>query len=52
MTGKLVDTYLDGYVNAGYYNAEINGINLSSGVYFYTLTSNGLTDTKKMILIK
>lgn len=52
VTGKLVDTYLDGYVNAGYYNAEINGTNLSSGVYFYTLTSNGLTDTKKMILIK
>lgn len=52
VTGKLVDTYLDGYVNAGYYNAEINGANLSSGVYFYTLTANGLTDTKKMILIK
>ncbi len=52
VTGKVIDKYLDGYVNAGYYNAEINGTKLSSGVYFYTLTSNGMTETKKMILLK
>jgi hypothetical protein len=52
VTGKLVDTYLDSYVNAGYYNAEITSANLSSGVYFYTLQGEGFTDTKKMILIK
>jgi len=52
VTGKLVDTYLDGYVTAGYYNAEINGSELSSGVYFYTLKSEGFTETKKMMLVK
>jgi hypothetical protein len=52
ITGKLIETYLDSYVNAGYYNAEINGTNLSSGVFFYTLQGEGFTDTKKMILIK
>jgi hypothetical protein len=52
ITGKLIDTYLDSRVNAGYYNAEIDGTKLSSGVYFYTLTADGYTDTKKMVLIK
>jgi flagellar hook assembly protein FlgD len=52
ITGKLVATYLNDYVTKGVYNAEIDGTNLSSGVYFYTLKTNGLTDTKKMILIK
>jgi hypothetical protein len=52
VTGKLVDTYLDGTINAGYYNAEITSTNLSSGVYFYTLQGEGFTDTKKMVLLK
>lgn len=52
VTGKLVATYLEGYVTAGYYNAEINGNELSSGVYFYTLKTEGYTDTKKMMLVK
>lgn len=52
ITGKLIDTYLDSRVNTGYYNAEIDGTKLSSGVYFYTLTADGFTDTKKMVLIK
>jgi hypothetical protein len=52
ITGKLVDTYLDAYISAGVYNADINGAQLSSGVYFYTLQGEGFTDTKKMILIK
>jgi hypothetical protein len=52
VTGKLIDTYLDSYITSGYYNAEIDGTRLSSGVYFYTLQGEGFTDTKKMILIK
>lgn len=52
VTGRLVATYLDGFVEAGNYNAEINGKELSSGIYYYTLIANGLTDTKKMILIR
>lgn len=52
ITGKLIATYLDGYVNAGYYNAEITSTNLASGVYFYTLQGEGFSETKKMILTK
>jgi len=52
ITGKLVATYLNDYVTKGVYNAEIDGTNLSSGVYFYTLKTDGFTDTKKMVLIK
>lgn len=52
ITGKLVHVYLDGFVNAGYYNAEIDGTTLSSGVYFYKLSSNDFSDVKRMILVK
>ncbi len=50
--GKLVDTYYDGFINAGVYNAQIDAANYASGIYFYTLTSKDFTETKKMNLIK
>lgn len=38
---------------AGNYSIEFNANNLSSGIYFYSLYSNGiLKDTKRMILVK
>lgn len=52
ITGKLIEVYLDGFVNAGYYNAEVDGTKLASGVYFYRLTAEGFTDVKRMILVK
>ena len=52
MLGNLVETYLDGFVKAGSYNAEINASNWASGVYFYTLISGNFVETKKMMLVK
>ena len=52
MLGKLVDVYMDGFIKAGYYNAEVDGTKLTSGVYFYTLKASNYTETKKMLLIK
>jgi hypothetical protein len=52
ITGKLVSTYLEEYINAGIYNVDFDASNLSSGVYFYTLTTSDFTDTKKMLLIR
>lgn len=45
---KLVQTDL----NAGTYRYELNGSNLSSGIYFYTLRTEGFAQTKRMVLLK
>jgi hypothetical protein len=52
VSGKLVATYLDEYVKAGHYNAEVDGRDLSSGTYFYTLKAGDFMETKKMVLLK
>ena len=51
--GNEVASYIDnGFLKAGTYNAEFDGSKLASGVYFYTLSTNDFTATKKMILTK
>jgi hypothetical protein len=52
ITGKEVSILIREKLNAGYYETEFNGSNLSSGIYFYKLVSGVFTETKKMILIK
>jgi len=50
--GKAVMTLVDEQQNAGTYTVRLNGSHLSSGCYFYTLTSGGRTMTKKLLLMK
>jgi hypothetical protein len=50
--GNLIFTIYDGYKLAGVYNASFDGSGLSSGIYFYKISSDNFTDTKKMILTK
>lgn len=50
--GKLVKEILNDELEAGEYNLEFNANGLSSGTYFYQLTSGNFRETKKMILIK
>lgn len=50
--GNLVYTIYDGYKAAGEYSAKFDGSNLSSGIYFYKISSGGFNDVKKMILMK
>jgi hypothetical protein len=45
---KLVDEKL----NTGTYKVDFNGTNLSTGIYFYKLETEGFTETKRMILLK
>lgn len=52
VTGRLVETYLDGFVKAGNYNIEVDASKYASGVYFYTLYTKDFVQTKKMIVLK
>jgi hypothetical protein len=50
--GQKVAAYLDGFIKAGNYNAEIDASQWASGVYFYTLSAKDFIQTRKMILVK
>ena len=50
--GRLVSTLLDDVREPGRYTAEFSGNGLPSGVYFYRMYTDGLTLTKKMMLMK
>lgn len=53
MSGQEVATLIDNQLLApGIRKVTFDGSNLSSGIYFYNLTTNEFFDTKKMILIK
>jgi len=51
--GNEVTTLVSNLLAPGIYSSNFDASNLSSGIYFYTLTSDGQKiDSKKMILIK
>jgi hypothetical protein len=51
--GQEVATLVDGFKNANQtHRVEFNGLKLSSGVYYYTLSTDNVTKTKKMLLLK
>jgi hypothetical protein len=50
--GVEVANLVNEYKNAGDHSADFNALNLSSGVYFYSLSVNNFTQTRKMILEK
>ena len=53
MLGSEVKTLVNGEQSPGNYDLSFNASGLSSGVYFYTMYSNGAKiDTKKMLLVK
>lgn len=53
IAGKEVATLINNEaVSAGLNEVTFNGVNLASGVYFYSITAGNFKDTKKMMLIK
>jgi subtilisin family serine protease len=50
--GREVSKVLDGNLKAGSYSVEFDASALPSGVYFYRLSTESFTNTKKMLLIK
>lgn len=51
-TGREVASLLNDNLNAGVYTVNFDASSLSSGVYFYSITSGNFTETKKMLLVK
>jgi predicted outer membrane repeat protein len=52
LLGQKVTTLLDGKQQAGCGSVLWDGSGVSSGVYFYRLTAEGLSETKRMLLLK
>jgi hypothetical protein len=50
--GKEVETLVNQKQSAGTYEVTFDGTGLSSGIYFYTLRANGISETKRMTLLK
>jgi hypothetical protein len=50
--GKEVAEAVNRLYSAGNHSIDFRADNLSSGIYFYTLTSGEFKDTKRMLLIK
>ena len=57
MTGRLVSTLLDANLKQGYHSITWNGMDsnghaVSSGMYIYSLKGEGVSITKKMVMMK
>jgi hypothetical protein len=52
ITGKEITTLVNENKTAGIYEITFDASNYPSGVYYYKLTADNFTETRKMILIK
>jgi hypothetical protein len=52
ITGRKIETLLDGYQNAGSHQIIWNAHDYSSGVYFYRIQVGNLNQTKRALLLK
>ncbi|HMS35036.1 MAG TPA: PQQ-dependent sugar dehydrogenase [Ignavibacteria bacterium] len=50
--GNEIKTLINEIKPAGYYDAEFNGSNLPSGIYYYRIEAGEFIETRKMILLK
>ena len=52
LLGREVKTLVNENKSAGSYSINFNSANLSSGIYFYSMTAGDFVHTKKLILLK
>jgi len=52
ISGREVASLVNGVKEAGYYSITFDAKSLSSGTYFYKLTTDKFSDVKKMVVIK
>ncbi|MBK9333016.1 MAG: T9SS type A sorting domain-containing protein [Ignavibacteria bacterium] len=50
--GREVFTLVNENLNPGTYQVNLDGSNISSGVYFYKFSTEGFTEMKRMIMMK
>ena len=50
--GRKIRTLMDEYKAAGYYSMDFHAGNLASGTYFYRMTAEGYSMTRKMLLLE
>ena len=52
ITGKFITTLVDGLKGVGTHSVQFEGNSLSSGMYVYTLQTDGYRQTRQMLLVK
>jgi len=52
LTGRVVATLINEYKPAGSYEVTFDAADLSSGVYYYSISSGEFSKTMKMVLVK
>ncbi len=52
LLGREITTLVNEEKPPGNYEVKFNGIDLPSGVYFYTLSANGFFQSKKMLILR
>ena len=55
LTGKEIKTLINEYRSAGYYTVTFDASGISSGTYFYRMTTDGdksYVVTKKLVVVK
>ncbi len=52
LMGVEIKTLVEGYKEAGIYTVNFNAEGFPSGMYLYRLSTNGFTETKKMLFMK
>jgi hypothetical protein len=50
--GGFVETLMNKKTQAGNHDFMLDASHLASGVYFYTMTVNDVSQTKKLVLMK
>ena len=50
--GRFIETLINERIIAGSHDFLLDASHLSSGVYFYTMTVEGVRKTRKLILMK
>jgi photosystem II stability/assembly factor-like uncharacterized protein len=50
--GREIAVFINSFLRAGVYEYDFDGGALSSGIYFYRLTTETFAETRKMVLVK